>query len=471
MQNLPKIVRTRLKVAMPPGGHPDADVLTAFAERLLPQSERAFVMEHLSRCADCREVVALASDASTVEVAAAGRPVRGSWLTWPALRWGFVTVGLVAIASVGIVLYRNASRPTTVVSRNVASNDVSQTAKPSPAPPTAAPPARAQEEAAATTRRKEVPGASSAPPAALASAALNGLREGRIESTPGGTSASVGGRKTFHGTVAGIGSGSGSGFAAKQPSSAAGAQRDLNSLSTGAGAWRAANAGQAAKPAPPPAVPRATQMVEVQSESAAVQTTTADQAQGQLSQNYVVPLQGRSVTELETVEKSKPAPAAPAAATLGGPLANQRAFALKAIAPRWTISPAGGLQRSLDGGNTWQDVPVVANPASVANLLQAEVAKKSKDQESKLKQEVAAPVFRAVAANGADVWAGGSAGVLYHSTDTGEHWTRVVPSVGGIALTGDILSVEFLDPHNGKVITSTSETWITHDAGQSWQKQ
>src|ERR1700758_5331321 len=51
MQNVPNIVRDRLKAATAVS-HPDADTLTAFSERLLPGAERAVVLEHLARCGD-----------------------------------------------------------------------------------------------------------------------------------------------------------------------------------------------------------------------------------------------------------------------------------------------------------------------------------------------------------------------------------------------------------------------------------
>jgi hypothetical protein len=126
MQNVPNIVRERLKAGAPvvgrplgdpvgnPAGqadtHPDADLLTAFSEQSLTEFERAGVLDHLSRCGDCRQVVALALPASEElsepVVATVRTPLRG-WLTWPALRWGLVAAGVAAIASVGILRYQN----------------------------------------------------------------------------------------------------------------------------------------------------------------------------------------------------------------------------------------------------------------------------------------------------------------------------------------------------------------------------
>jgi photosystem II stability/assembly factor-like uncharacterized protein len=133
------------------------------------------------------------------------------------------------------------------------------------------------------------------------------------------------------------------------------------------------------------------------------------------------------------------------------------------------------LQRSFDQGQSWQDVNVAANAmsADVFSFKQqtAEVSAKSTARQS-LKKSMAAPVtFRAVTANGLDVWAGGSQGLLYHSTDNGNHWIRVVPVTAGAALTGDIISLDFPDFQHGKVTTSVPEIWTTSDAGQSWQKQ
>jgi len=59
---------------------------------------------------------------------------------------------------------------------------------------------------------------------------------------------------------------------------------------------------------------------------------------------------------------------------------------------------------------------------------------------------------------GTDVWAGGSGAILYHSQDAGDHWTRVMPASSGATLTGDIVSLEFLDMQHGKVSTSTAKS-------------
>jgi hypothetical protein len=128
MQNVPEIVRRRLKAAAPSADHPDANALTAFAERSLGQDERALVLEHLGRCNDCRDIVALALPAME-PVETAWRPAATGWLTWPALRWGFAAAGIVSISALGVVEYQR--RPATTASPararvEVAGNESSQ---------------------------------------------------------------------------------------------------------------------------------------------------------------------------------------------------------------------------------------------------------------------------------------------------------------------------------------------------------
>jgi hypothetical protein len=116
--------------------------------------------------------------------------------------------------------------------------------------------------------------------------------------------------------------------------------------------------------------------------------------------------------------------------------------ATASLAPRWTLSADGTLQRSLDTGATWQTIVVSSKT-----------------------------VFRALAANDLDIWVGGSAGALFHSSDAGEHWTQVRPVASGAVLEDDIVGVEFTDTLHGTLTSSAEETWITADAGQTWHKQ
>src|ERR1700722_1107889 len=107
MPELPNIVRERLKVSRATATHPDADVLTAFGERALPESERAVVAEHLARCHNCRDILWLAwPDTVADETARAPVPAWGGWLRAPVLRWGVVAAGLAVLAVGGLLQHQ-----------------------------------------------------------------------------------------------------------------------------------------------------------------------------------------------------------------------------------------------------------------------------------------------------------------------------------------------------------------------------
>jgi photosystem II stability/assembly factor-like uncharacterized protein len=108
----------------------------------------------------------------------------------------------------------------------------------------------------------------------------------------------------------------------------------------------------------------------------------------------------------------------------------------------WTISPDGKLQRSDDGGKTWEEVRV----------------------DDKV-------TFRVIWAVGRDVWAGGSGGALYHSSNGGATWTRVDLSSGGSPTTETIVSIisASADLQRITVRTEAGEEWTTEDGGRHWR--
>jgi hypothetical protein len=120
---VPAIVYDRLQGALPQPvsgqSHPDADELTAFVELAISSPERDSVLQHLARCGDCRDVVALAlppveighiSIASETEndvVRTQARTAKSSrsWLSSftfavPTLRWAAMAAGVAVVASV-----------------------------------------------------------------------------------------------------------------------------------------------------------------------------------------------------------------------------------------------------------------------------------------------------------------------------------------------------------------------------------
>jgi hypothetical protein len=204
-------------------------------------------------------------------------------------------------------------------------------------------------------------------------------------------------------------------------------------------------------------------------------------------------MEGRSVPPISStgssaraeVWRAKPAatpaanaPKADAADAYSISTANDSNFAqtspLVLESARWSINTTGGLQRSLDQGKSWQDVDVTG-AAGIAGGVNLRMAMKASREKSPAKDKAdmkqSPVVFRAVSANGPDVWAGGSGGHLYHSTDAGAHWVQVVPLWSGVELTGDIMSLQFADPQQGRIVTSSSEIWTTADAGQTWAKR
>jgi hypothetical protein len=110
--------------------------------------------------------------------------------------------------------------------------------------------------------------------------------------------------------------------------------------------------------------------------------------------------------------------------------------------PRWTLTSSGALQRSLDEGRTWEPVPLARGVR-----------------------------FRALSVQGAEIWVGGAAGALYHSSDMGQQWAQIIPNSQGESLKAEITRIEFASPQAGALTTATGESWITSDSGRNWLKK
>jgi hypothetical protein len=573
MQNVPNIVRERLKATPPAVNHPDADLLTAFAEQSLPDGERALVLDHLARCGDCRDVLALALPASeTLETAI--RPNRSTWMTWPALRWGFVAAGILVIASLGILKYQQHSAPAMMASKRQDLDDLKAAApkneveKPVPALIAPAPVQKSDAPPPPTARvvngvvaarepKQTLPAAPSASPAHSFRASAGGVIGGPVVSGPkppsqfqfnnnqqqqqqmsnyavpatavnqqfdqlsstkqapaGAAAATVEVTaevpmiNTETSTVQ-TKSGDQSARAlakstnpvrvdkAKLPDSPAvgqiygyvvdpsgavlpnaritltpvGNSGTATAVSNAQGAWRIGG------------IPSGDYKVQAEAPGfkSTVRAFSFDASRPSL---YSLTLSPGSVSEAVAVAAASPQADTSVANTVTSnqlnelPINGRDVSSLNATSagqqPRWTISSTGTLQRSFDQGNSWQTVDVNASAAYSTSLqiVAEESRSKEKDAGKKaLKRQLATPIFRAVAASGANVWAGGSAGALYHSSDAGNTWTRVVPTSAGSILSGDILALDFPDPQRGTVKTSAPETWTTTDAGQTWQKQ
>ncbi|HUI84391.1 MAG TPA: hypothetical protein VL240_09215 [Candidatus Binatia bacterium] len=108
--------------------------------------------------------------------------------------------------------------------------------------------------------------------------------------------------------------------------------------------------------------------------------------------------------------------------------------------PQWRISGDGHLERSLTG-NDW------------TRVLAGEIVS-----------------FRVVSVMGNDIWAGGSGGALFHSSDGGLHWKKVVLGADGEAEHGTVISIRFDTVLQGDVGIDSGASWSTSDGGQIWSR-
>jgi len=433
MQDISKIVRKRWRETAPAGAHPDADLLTAFAEQSLVESERTHVTEHLAGCSVCREVLALALPSTeAVAVTVSTSPTRAGWLGWPVLRWSAVVAVIIAIISVGTLHYRQRQKDDTLFYTLTPRNEATITAERALSPSQAAPESQEglprKDKEGRVQMRKKAPSTSRTDKLAgkWRTLSLNPtLPPDRAGVAPGSV------------TVGGTGAGSGT-DGAPQPATSS---RHDNVVGMGESRSMFLDVPRRLAPSL-----RARQVAEAPSPSQTVQAES----------------QAAPVTAIAGVVGAK----VPATA--------QDASSTQHASPQWSISADGALQRSFDGGNTWVDMDV--NSESVSNRsVAATTAEITYAHEERTKrvdaQRSPSPVFRAVSALGTEVWAGGSAAMLYHSIDSGAHWVRELPSSSGATLTGDITSIEFSDPQHGRIATSAGEVWITADDGGTWRRQ
>jgi hypothetical protein len=380
MSELPKSVLKRLE-AQAPGEHPDANLLTAFSEQALVGRERERIVAHLAACSRCRDVVSLALPHEPAQ-----QPVLAlaPWYRRPTM---YAWSALLATLVVGAALILNNDQ---FRSRGTAQSKVADNA-PAAAPEThrdqvtmSAPSQTASSaEEAKDLKRSEQPKAktdqlaSMAAPAARAKA-LEAKKEAVNEP-----------RAAVASNIATMNAAPARPVAAPPPAPAT-----------------IAEAGSVAKPA-------------MKAQAAEMDAQAAPSARSDKDGSAVGGVVSRRMETAQAVTS-----------------ANAAKLSKVAVAPRWTVSADGQLQRSLDSGQTWQEVAV----AKDARL-------------------------RAVAVVAGQIWVGGTA--LYHSVDGGVHWTRQsLPNS-----TAEITSLSFDDVLRGTARTADGSSWSTRDGGQHWTRQ
>jgi hypothetical protein len=453
MRGLPKIVLERLKRKTPAPGssngppkaaglqgfeHPDANFLAAFVEKTLTERERTQVLNHLAQCAECRELAALTLPGEVEVAQPVSSTARRWWSAWPTLRWGALAAALGAAAIV-MVLHSYPRRRQETVSKEMRPTIVasaSKAARQSPAELSAQPsPEAAVAKAGAEPRES---------PREIAKLEKVAGRRGdqKIAAQPAGAETKQ--RVTL--------------MAAARPPVAV----ETENIPTAPRAREISRGGSAtsagALPSPPPPAKPAfkpsvtsedTLKAEIGAESQAGATAVPAKAESAAASKGLNAAQAGGISAPSSTPSAPRAaasirveshPAEPSRMALGGIL--NRAVA--PLAARWSISTSGKVQRSQDSGRTWEEVRV--------------------DD---------AVTFRVVHAVGRDVWAGGSGGVLYHSSDGGAMWKRVYLSSGESPTTETIVGITSgsRDLQHIMVRTISGEQWTTEDGGQHWQRE
>ncbi len=441
MDELPKIARERLKragdtVAQPSSGapsHPDADLMTAFLEGSLPEGERAQVLEHLSRCAECRAVAALALPEQEPAAVPVQTREQRIWARWTVLRWGTLAASALVIAIAVLVLRphetklqrylpKASERPLQAPaprSEGAMSKKPEETpSAPNIAVPKQAPGQARHEESPRTRRPPALPVVTQTAPTMN----LEAKKDRRDQAQNYAQLQQAQQQQArLGGQAGGVVGGVIGGPHQRQPTQAAqNVMSKANSAPTRAVEPCVPVAPCEVPVAPPP--PQTPKPASAQPE-VAVSRAVAPQAGEKALDNL-----STGAAQMQTLEVEK---------------AKGRAYArkteLKESAWRWAVGDTGKLVRSADAGRTWNAVAVGDGTK-----------------------------FRALSANGNDIWAGGGRGALYHSQDAGTHWTRVAVASAGTELTGDIVRVEFTDPQHGYLVTASGERWATVDGGRSW---
>ena len=444
MAGLPKIALARLKAnpgapapsgpSLGPGvgaGHPDANLLAAFAEKTLTERERTQVLNHLAHCAECREITAFALPVEAVGAEPA-RVVAGRRSTpWPILRWG-ATAAVLGTLAVIVTLHPGMWNKRLEISKetppSAPAGNITSALPTVPAPPSAQPP---PERTRAKAKVEELKSAG-------ATLATKKAPEPEQDQALDNQFASVHAKRQ----VAIIASSRPPADVRGTNIPVAGGEREemrrANEHTAGAALAPSLLSAPAAEPL---AVSEEAGKVSTQSQ-ARVQALHATTSSGAVARAKG----GTSTAEVATAKGASRTTTYPmmAQARMGALQAPPKIIEIAAAPPAavWNVSPEGKVQRSTDAGKSWE-------PVRVADGIK----------------------FRAIAALGNNIWTGGSGGALYHSIDGGATWARVDINFEGNAVTETITGIQSSDPQHLTITTASGSQWVSEDGGQHWQKQ
>jgi hypothetical protein len=457
---VPKIVYDRLRTAAPEPdsnavarAHPDADLLTAFAEQALSAPEREEVLHHLALCGNCREVLSLAdvlslaiesvndsvnsvdappvpisteseSESAPVQTAAIRFAARKNWrpvFAWPNLRWAGLAAGVAIVATV-LVLQPGKQN---------------HAAKSATSPSIVASVPRAADSEVALSSSKQ---STSNEPFSNQSVSNQSTILAKSDTAQNDAESPSSGRANLNTEPR---------FAARLADN-----KKSNGAPFAGGALMARNYAPAIEKAKPALLPQETQTTGAIGTTATT-ATNAQQKTGDTT-GFTTGFGSAGLGSTASPETSA------AAAVADGPRPGSPSRDVPMRPVMWAVA-AGLLQRSVDAGQTWQITLHADRPLLTYASL---------DQ---------------------DVWAGGEAGALFHSADSGATWTRVQPSIKGQTLSSDITQIDisnsdvsnndFLNGENNDklyrrqnlehivVSTGSHEVWRSADGGITWNKQ
>ncbi len=410
MNKLPQIVKARLGSRQPGADvHPDANLLAAFSEAMLASVDRETVLQHLSACPDCRDVLAL-----MIPEVEASQPAQTVWVPsrWRFMRWVAVTACVAVIGAAGLWQYQR---------RGQSQMAQLERAIPTPSQPPAAVPVSSEE--VAVVNAETAPKTEKFEARAESKKAMPAPQENLA-------------RKPMPAVVIPA-------PLAKQTDSIASLQDNAQPGAPSAENQPARVSGAFVRAKPATGVAGGIETVEVTGRNEVLTAPAAAVGGPLVAAKAMAP------------ESAAGAPSAPPAWQISSSGSLQRSQDKGATWQDVAILP-----------DTTPGPNLTARVASATADFHARAASTVPVQQPSSKLE-----FRALFTSGPEIWAGGAGGALFHSVDSGTRWIRVMPASQLRVLTGDIVKISFDDSLHGSVTTSTHEVWATSDDGLSWRQQ